>query len=379
MFGLFAKDRAGNVALLFGLLLPVLIAAGGGGLEIARALEYKARLVSATDLTCNQAERYIEATLTDNPKLNYTSSVQAYGTQNKTEKSLNNATITVTPVPTIKPVSVVVTSSGSIDLVFKSVLSKDSIDFTVTRTCLVDVNSISPPGTLLISESFENNHSVASNNWSVLGNNQQGNAWNGWVTQNAGIEINGMPQLTGNSIRFGNFFAELDSDCQGRSGCSKTNSAMSRYVNLTKNTTYEVRYWYVARKRPDVDSDPYPGKDIVCSSSSSTTGAQRNTEVNTIYNNMTKTGPAKDEQTRRIELYVEPKDSTAYIDFTKGNNTNYTDMVDVCIWSDEWTERVYSFKAKQSGEHRFSWAAAGKQDTYGGLIDYLRICQGTCP
>ena len=370
------KDRSGNVAILFGLLLPILIAAGGGGLEIARALEYKQRLVSATDLTCGQAEKYVEATIADNPRLNYTSAVQAYATQNKTEKSLSNANITATPVPSVKPTSIVVTSSGSIDLVFKIVLSKDTIDFTLTRTCAVDSTGATAPGSLLISESFENNHNVVSNGWSVFQN------WNGWATTNAGIEVNGQSQLTGDSIRFGSYFAELDSDCLGKTklACPRTNSAMSRTVNLTKGTTYQIRYWYVARKKSD---NPYPGKSTVCSTSASTTGAQRDAEVDAAY----AAAGSQDGQTRRIELYVEPynflKLGGGFIDFALSllglGNTDYTNLADVCIWSDDWTERVYTFKATQTSQYRITWAAAGLEDTYGGLIDYLRICQGACP
>lgn len=54
-------------------------------------------------------------------------------------------------------------------------------------------------------------------------------------------------------------------------------------------------------------------------------------------------------------------------------------MVDVCIYSDKWIERVVKINISEENEYRISWRGTGKQYTVGGLIDYLRFCSGSCP
>lgn len=54
------SDQSGSIALLFALLLPVVLVGVGGGIDVSRAIDYKQRLTSAADLTCRQAEVYVE-------------------------------------------------------------------------------------------------------------------------------------------------------------------------------------------------------------------------------------------------------------------------------------------------------------------------------
>ncbi|MFE1600900.1 hypothetical protein [Methylobacterium sp. ID0610] len=54
-------------------------------------------------------------------------------------------------------------------------------------------------------------------------------------------------------------------------------------------------------------------------------------------------------------------------------------MADVCVQSNTWTERIINFQVLTTSDYRISWRAAGRQDTYGGLIDNIRVCRNTCP
>ena len=54
-------------------------------------------------------------------------------------------------------------------------------------------------------------------------------------------------------------------------------------------------------------------------------------------------------------------------------------MLDVCVYADDWTQRVINFQVAQAGEYKITWRAAGRQDTLGGLVDYLLICRDACP
>ncbi|GJD62418.1 hypothetical protein MPEAHAMD_2571 [Methylobacterium frigidaeris] len=358
-------DESGSVAVIIAVALPALLIGVGGAIEASRAVAYRQRLTSAAELACLQAQAYINARKpqdtrsTDTAKLYPASDIQPIADRVKVAKQLNASDALI--ATNNSDINVHVSATGKMDVIFSSILNMKTTNFAVSRDCpVVSVTSaLSASNTpqLLFTESFERpNHSVQYNNWSVLGGVKNNNSWNGWTTQNAGIEINGQRELASNVIRFGDFFAELDSDCNtsanaGNKNC-RSNSTMSRTMDLTPGN-YQVRYWYIARQR-----DPSQPGRVICGSKDSDVSWYQ-----------------VDGQTNRIEVYIE-------------KSGNYTfassSMVDVCVQSDAWTERVINFvvpgnPTSNAVEYRISWRAAGREDTYGGLIDYLRICRNSCP
>lgn len=409
---MFSKDQSGNVAMLFGLMLPVLLVGVGGGVEVSRAVEYKQRLTSATDLACRQAEVYVESLSGVIMPSGYETKVQGYADKNKAERSLTTATIEAkptissvlltAPLLNARPGNIRVTATGSLDLIFKNFLNKNSLTFTVVRDCTVDVSTSTGPATLLLSESFENYKSQLSGGWGIFSTpglpNCESASCQGlkWATTNAGLEVDDLSAITtGDGVQYGELFAELDSDCGNRrdtttsnqtTACAQsgqtTNSSIGMPLKLATGW-YEVRYVYTARK--NVDAYQYPNDSVICSSSTNTDGLQRNAAVAKDSSGMST--ETLDGQTRRIELWVEPKTSGYLSDnqtLTATTNPTYMKnyMVDVCVWSKGWTERSYRFyvaPAQNQQEYRISWRAGGRDDSYGGLIDYLRICMNSCP
>lgn len=121
---------------------------------------------------------------------------------------------------------------------------------------------------------------------------------------------------------------------------------------------------------------------MICSNPASTDGVTRDTDV--AKNRAGVSTISLDGQTRRIELWVEPKTSGYKSDdqaLTVATNPAYMKsyLADVCVWSKTWTERSYKFTVTTQQEYRISWRAAGLDDSFGGLIDYLRICRNACP
>ncbi|SFU96962.1 Putative Flp pilus-assembly TadE/G-like [Methylobacterium sp. 174MFSha1.1] len=359
------NDESGSVAIIIAIALPALLIGVGGSIEASRAFAYRQRLTSAAELACLQAKAYIDARKpqdvrsTDATKLYPASDIQPIADRVKVAKGLNASDVLTATNTT--DINVHVSATGRMPIVFSSILKMQGVDFAVARDCPVvsaatALTSSSAPQ-LLFTESFERpSHSVQYNSWSVLGGVKNGNSWNGWTTQNAGIEINGQRELASNVVRFGDFFAELDSDCNtsanaGNKSCH-SNSTMSRIMDLSPGN-YQVRYWYIARQR-----DPNQPGRVICGAKDSDVSWYQ-----------------VDGQTNRIEVYVE-------------KSGNYTfaasSMVDVCVQADAWTERVINFvvpvdPGASTTEYRISWRAAGREDTYGGLIDYLRICRNSCP
>ncbi|GEO98611.1 pilus assembly protein TadG-related protein [Methylobacterium haplocladii] len=405
---MFKRNQSGSVALLFALLLPALMVGVGGGIEVSRAIDYKQRLTSAADLTCRQAEVYVESLTGTVMPADYAAQVQTYATKNRDERALTataqltatptvSKTVLTTPLLNLRPGNIHVVATGAVDLVFKNFLSKNSMTFTVTRDCTVTVNASSGPPTLVMSESFEN-YSL-NGGWGVFGTMAQATCASSicqgksWGTTNAGVEVDQLSAIeTGDGVQYGQNFAELDSDCSNRIGstiasqtaaCSKsgqtTNSSITMPLTLPAGV-YEVRYVYNARK--NVGSYQYPNDTVLCSNPADTDGVTRDTDVSK--NGAGVSTISLDGQTRRIELWVEPKSSGYKSDdqsLTVSTNANYMKsyMADVCIWSKTWTERSYKFTVSTQQEYRISWRAAGLDDSFGGLIDYLRICQNSCP
>lgn len=334
-------DRSGTSAVIFALTLPVVMLALGGGIDYSLATSLRQQAASSAEIACRNFSLKYAALAAKGQYLGYDDLAAAVNAQLAVDKvtgvSSNGSFINFVGVPTH-----VVKVSGNSPTFFSGILGYQTIAVYARRQCPQAIAA--PPssvGSVMFQESFETNHNVASNNWGVLSN------WNGWTTQNAGIEINGIPQLSGNTIRFGNFFAELDSDCFGVAGCH-SNSAMSREVQLVPGD-YEIRYWYISRQRNAPAQ--YAGQ-VICGKES---------DVSSF---------TWDGQTNRIEVYVE-----------KQGNYNFaaSSMVDVCVYADQWVERRIPISIKTSATYRISWRAAGREDSYGGLIDYLRFCTKTCP
>ncbi|MGU3536751.1 TadE/TadG family type IV pilus assembly protein [Methylobacterium sp. A54F] len=356
---MFKLDERGSVAAILGIALPVMLLGIGGVIETSRAVTYRQQLTSAVELACRQAQAFVNGRKPQDVKpgdtaKTYPVDIQRIAQQNFAAKGLQQVPVSTGTTDTNVHVEV----AASMPLLMGGVLGRDAIAFALNRDCAViptatAITTGPNAPKLLISESFERpSHTVNYNDWSVLGTPSQSSTWNGWTTMNAGIEINGQRELASNTIRFGDFFAELDSDCstdpQNRSTATcRSNSTMSRVLDLAVGD-YEIRYWYIARLR----DAGQPGK-VICGAKDSDVSWYK-----------------ANGQTNRIEVYVE-----------KAGNYTFApaNMVDVCVQADAWTERVIRFSVEAKSEYRISWRAAGREDTYGGLIDNLRICRSTCP
>jgi len=360
LFRSFLKDARGVSALMFGMSVPVIALAVGGGIDFSQAAARRQLIASAVELGCREASSEInrQSQLTGaDPKKDYTSVANTEirkKVNNLAQSGVNGTTVTSTLA---NNVITAVATAGSTNS-FGGILGYNTIALRVERNCnyvLGTSGGTGGPGTVMFVESWETGHNVASNSWTVLKN------WNGWTTQSSqgGIEINGIPELAANTIRFGNFFAELDSHCY-TSGC-KTNSSMWReFPNLAKGD-YELSYWYIARER----NPAYAGQTLCA----------YKTDAQAAWDKV-KNADWR-EKTNRIEVFFQKK-SSSYATPSKDVD-KATDQVDVCVHTDKWTERKIPLKITTAGTYRIFFQAAGREDTYGGLIDYIRFCSGACP
>lgn len=365
LFRSFLKDARGVSALMFGLMAPVLALAVGGGIDYSQAAARRQRIASEIEIGCREASLKINSQSKQtgaDPKKDYTpvanTEIRAK-VNGLSQPGVNGVTVTSTLANNV--ITAVATASSMNS--FGGILGYDTISLRIERRCDYVLGTPgTPPGTpgtgtgkVLFVESFETGHNVASNSWTVLNN------WNGWTTQSGkgGIEINGIPELAANTIRFGNFFAELDSHCYV-SNC-KTNSNMWREFTNLEVGDYELSYWYISRVR----NAAYANQTLCAYS----------TDAKAVWDKVK--AATWESQTNRIEVFFQKK-SSSYATPSKDVD-KATDQVDVCVHTDKWTERKIPLKITTKGTYRIFFQAAGREDTYGGLIDYIRFCSGSCP
>ncbi|MGY2051010.1 hypothetical protein [Methylobacterium sp. JK268] len=345
---------------MFALVLPALLVGIGGALEAARGVTFRQRLWSAVELACSQSATYVNAQKPQDVTAASTSTTYPAAIADIVDRNFTAKGITTAPAATVTTTDTTIHIEATRDqaLVLGALLNRGSLSFTAARDCATMSTTAAKAAAasapiVLTTESFEAGHNVASTSggWTVTGGVNNGNAWNGWTTQGAGIEIDSQRAIAVSSVLFGSYFAELDSDCNtaansGTTGC-QSNSTMSRILSLTPGS-YQIRYWYVSRLQ-----DPAVGGQVIC-------GA-KDSDVSYYTTNG---------QTNRIEVYVEQAGNYTY---------NLNNIADVCVQSNHWVERVVNFTVAVPSDYRISWRAAGRQDTYGGLIDNLRICRNYCP
>lgn len=332
----FLRDVQGNISLIAALSLPVLVLSVGGGIDMSHAYSVRQELTNVVELSCSQSGREIsyqrgKPENASRPASDFRSTANRISARRLSASGLGG-----TIRNTISGDVLTVTGSAESANSFAVVLGAETTPVGVVRSCSVArPDPSTTPGTLLFMESFESNHPVGLNRWAIYQN------WNGWDTEGTrGIEINGLPELSAGTIRFGNFFAELD---------SWANSTMSRRMRLAAGE-YEIRYWYISRVR---NPDPAYAGALGCGSGAAL-------EPYRAWRN----------ETNRIDLYVERSGNYTYAP---------ANMVDSCVYTDQWVERRIRFRVASEAEYRISWKAAGQNESTGGLIDYIRICSRTCP
>jgi len=343
----------GSTAVTFAIAVPVLVLAVGGGVDLSNAMAHRQKIANALEIACVQSAIEINHKIANGSDAGSDfgpDTVIPIANARILAAGINSG-VNVTGTTALTDITIEGHSSSTAH--FSQIAGIQSMPVKVKRECRFALpEQIKPPGQTLFVESFEQGHSVSRNSWTVLGQNGSspgGATWNSWQTHNAGIEINGMPQLSGGTIRFGNFFAELDSHCFV-AGCN-SNSAMSRVLDLQPGD-YQVSYWYTSRIKNSASS--WRGT-VACGATDSASAVAPYRSWN--------------EETNRIEVFVEQKG-----DYTFDSKN----MVDVCVYADEWVHRTVSFEVQEADEYRISWRAAGRQDTVGGLIDYLQLCKDAC-
>jgi hypothetical protein len=339
------RDERGGVALMVGLALPVLALAAGGGIDMSRAAAQRQRIASAVELGCQQATVEAAHRVKQSGALSgaeHASLVAGIVRTKLAQAELSEVTVSTE----IDGEAVIVTARGASQNAFAGVLGFQSVTLAVARRCRSPELVAPPPepyvpvGEVLYMESFENEHEAEEGYHKTYQN------WNGWRTQGAGIEINGIAELANGGVKHGKFFAELD---------SLNNSAMWRESELTAGY-YELSYWYISR----LLTAAYGGQ-LYCAYRTEPKAAQDRLA-----------NASHDRQTNRIDVFFQRKVGGEY-------KSGIEERVDLCIYSDRWVNRKIMLHVPENGTYRYMFKAAGEDNTYGGLLDLIKFCRNRCP
>lgn len=267
-------------------------------------------------------------------------------------ESVGGVAVSGTPSVTVSRsgsvVSASVNYSASVPTTLGNLFGFRTIGISGRAAASATVVQSTPSSSYVLQETFETVPSPMQNGtWGVYQN------YNGWTTTGSGVEID-QDCTTACNTPEGRNSAELDSN---------GNSAMSKLVTLAAGK-YELRYWCYSR----VDN-PYYDPAWVCGS----------TDADVDWSNDTSNGWGA--LTNKIGVYLDPSSgSTPNLSWSNAQSGYVgSNLIESCAWSGQkWIERSVSINVVAPGAYWLTFTALGANDTFGGLLDNIRLCQGSC-
>ena len=379
----------------FVLFSTVLFVVIGGGIDLSRAYNAIQKLTAVANLGCQYANRpsiMKQASVSGGGPV-YVSSVTKF-----INSSLQNEKFPFTqsngaPFTYVLNGPAYVSLASSVPTIFGSIINIDTIPISATVHCYdtpSSVPQIIPNGnsTLLAQEGFENTSVCPSgicyvSPAGVVGNNDKskgttatpstsfpssggytGKAGQVWYIMGYCVEVDQVGVIKG-TVPEGNFSAELDCD---NGGGGAGNSSISTNIYLPAGS-YELRYNYVSRVNYTNYNPTYlcgtTASDLSWANDKSSSGgpvatALRDNQIN-VYLDANTTGSAP------LHTTIDGTQKLA------GSN-----LIDMCVYAQNWVERSVRVNAGAAGNYWLSFAADGQNDSFGGQIDNIRLCNGTC-
>ena len=384
------------MAITFALFSTVLFVAIGGGIDLSRAYNASQELTDVANLGCQYANR---PSIVQNASVSgggpaYVSSVTNFINASLHSQNFPFTQTNSTPFSYVQNGAANVSLTATVPTVFASIINITTIPISATAHCYdtpSSVPQIIPNGnsTLLAQEGFENT-SVCPSGYcyvSPAGTVTHNGSTTGLIidTQHqlpvfrrlyrqdgTGLVHHGL--LRGNRPCWrnhghgseGNFAAELD--CENGSH-NAGNSSISTNIYLPAGS-YELRYNYESR----VDYPDYDPAYLCGTTASDLSWAN---DTNSLYTG----GPqcAAEQSDQRLSgCQHHGVGATPYDDMIGTQKLAGSNLIDMCVYAQNWVERSVRINVTTAGYYWLSFAADGQNDSYGGQIDNIRLCNGTC-
>ena len=400
----FALDRRGAVAVTFAVSAVPLMVAVGAGIDLERAYTARQQLSAVAALTCQYANRPTVVTLAfgSGGSTAYIASVKSYYALALADQNASWTQTTATPFTYSQGGAGTVTLTASVPTSIMQIIGITGVPVGVSVQCFAALASTpqqpAPDATaLLVNEGFENAASDPVTWYLPSGTNAPysyrtvvnpvvstpptkagyvGTNGSEWIIMGYCLEVDKQPR-TANTAAEGTHSGELDCD---NGSDSAGNSSISTKVYIAVGT-YELRWDYASRV-----PNTYYGTSYVCGTTAADTSWANDTSYWSSGNNYGK-------RTNQINVYLDQNTTGSPPVHTTIDGTQQlagSNLIDLCVYSYPpptgttaypwgWIERSVPISVTIAGYYWLSFAADGANDSFGGLLDNIRLCPGTCP
>lgn len=385
---------------MFALSAVMLVTGVGAGLDLVRVYNSQQKLTQVAALTCQYASTLAVQSLgldnstgqsTTASQTQLVSAVTSYLVASWTsQQQVGYPQTTPTPFTTTAGGPGNVTVSANVPTTFMRLVGVTSVPVAATSHCYDTPATPRASDQNLVQEGFESapcgqgavcytsragNSSGSSSNGSgatssVIGTTPSyvGSGGSKWYTTGYCLETDSVGFINA-TVPEGTQAAELD--CDNGSGTAG-NSAISTLVPLAVGN-YELRYFYRSRVI-------YPNYDptYICGSVAADTSWANDTTINPAWAPYIGTTSLR---TNQINVYLDKQTTNTPPTHTTLDGKVQlagSNMIDTCVYSYQWVERSVRIKVTTLGNYWLTFAADGANDSFGGQLDKIRLCEGTC-
>ena len=312
--------------------MPVLMLAVAMSVEVAGAIHYRQRLLSAAELTCRQSALYLQQQA---EKFDRNTAAETSALREMAHRNLIMLGLDAEPYPLkidVEGQDVAIALDGLKKHFVFRLSQLDAIGPKVRLECM----SLAAPATAdptsstaVVTDSFENHSRPTDTSAATI-------AYGNWRSDD-GFRIMGENSSAGTAAE-GRFSIKLDIG---------TNSFIERDVRLDQGD-YELIYSY---KSTDADSSDQG--------------------LLSVYGTQKICGRPQD------VAWADAEDQTYGIAISIGPDAETMQILDVCVWSYGWVQRRIQFRTEQTF-YILRFDAIGRADGIGGVIDNVIICRDTC-
>jgi len=389
------SNSAGNVAILFALASPVLMMAVGGGIELARTYNAGQKLTEVADLACQYASRpsIIQYASSSNGGSTYVSKVTSFITASLQSQNFPYTQTNGSPFSYTANGPANVTLTSTVPTIFAGIVHVSTIPITASSHCYDSPSNIQqtvPNGnsTIIAQEGFEAVHGPCDHTcWNLPGGttinycrgcsiplvqtqpantSYVGDHGLNWIVLGYCLE----QDLAGQSVSTaaqGDWEVELDCD---NGSATAGNSSISTSIYLPAGA-YELRYNYQSRE-DYIDYTP----TYICGTTANDLNWANSTQLTSsanVHNAL---------RTNQINVYLDANtDGTIPLHTTMDGTEKLggSNLIDMCVYAQNyWIQRSVRINITSAGNYWLSFAADGANDSYGGQLDNIMLCNGTC-
>mgnify|MGYP002381500500 CR=1 FL=1 len=373
--------RNGSITVLFAFSLLALLSVVGASIDLTTAFVARQKLSQVAVMACQYSNRTAIVQNSISAGLTYTSQMNQFITANLTSQAFPFAQTNATPFSFTSGGAASVSLAADVPTHFMKIARITSVPVSVSMPCYStpNVQTQPPAGTYVLQERFNTPITTGVGYTFYQRNGTQGIAYqfspSGFsstvaYTGSSGVKwyVTGycmeqdLSGLTASASP--DLMPVVELDCDNGFG-SAGNSSISTPVVLSAGT-YELRYFYNARIYYNNYDPAY-----LCANAASDLSWANDTKTSGFW---------YVSRTNQINVYFDQKTGATPPMHTSSDGTSLagSNLIDMCVYSSDFVERSVKITITTGGTYWLSFAADGSNDSYGGMINNVRLCSIAC-